>query len=267
MITKAETIKNYNSIENDIKFIPKSLLRMEIINYLHKKPSSMSEINNQRNINYSAISTNIHYLSVNDYIIRKKDKYQLSNVMENYLYNLNELNSVVNFIDDFFYFFHNHSIHGISNNSLLTISHLINSKMIENEDLNVYKSYDFIIATIKEAKFVNGILPFYHDDVNNILKNLSKRDGMINLLIPSNLEKNFNRTFNTCDNNLNFEYFDYNKIPYFLLIYTDKVMILGLFKDDGSYDQNRLLASKNTNALLWSENLFTDFKNKIKEFV
>lgn len=267
MITKTETIKNYNSIENDIKFIPKSLLRMEIINHLHETPSSMSEINNQRNINYSAISTNIHYLDVNDYIIRKNDKYHLSNVMGNYLYNLKELNEIINFIDDFFYFFHNHSIHGISDNSLLTINYLINSEIIENDDLNVYKSQDFIIATIKEAKFVNGILPFYQDDINDILKNLSKHNGLINLLIPSNLEKNFNRTFNTCDTNLNFEFFDYNKIPHFLLIYTDKIMIWGLFKKDGSYDQNRLLSSKNTNALLWSENLFTEFKNKIKEFV
>ena len=267
MITKAETIKNYNVIEEDIKFIPKSLLRMEIINHLHKTPSSMSEINNQKNINYSAISTNIHYLELNDYIFRKDDKYHLSNVMMNYLCNLKELNDIIGFIDDFFYFFHNHSIQGISSNYLLSLNYLINSKMIENDDLYVYKSYDFIITAIKEANFIKGILPFYQDDVNDVLKNLSKSDVMINLLIPSNLEKNFNRTFNTCDNNINFEFFDYNTFQYFLLIYTDKVMILGLFKNDGNYDQNRLLTSKNNDALIWSENLFTGFKNKIKESV
>ena len=38
-------------------------------------------------------------------------------------------------------------------------------------------------------------------------------------------------------------------------------MVLGLFKDDGYFDQNRLLTSKNADAIKWAVNLFENFKN------
>jgi len=47
----------------------------------------------------------------------------------------------------------------------------------------------------------------------------------------------------------------------FLLIITDEVMVLGLFKEDGYFDQNRLLTSKNADAIKWAVNLFENFKN------
>ena len=41
-------------------------------------------------------------------------------------------------------------------------------------------------------------------------------------------------------------------------------MILGLFKEDGSYDQNRLLISKNNDSISWAMGLFENFKNENK---
>ena len=37
-------------------------------------------------------------------------------------------------------------------------------------------------------------------------------------------------------------------------------MILGLFKDDGYFDQNRLLTSKNDDSIKWANNLYKNFK-------
>ena len=41
-------------------------------------------------------------------------------------------------------------------------------------------------------------------------------------------------------------------------------MVLGLFKEDGYFDQNRLLTSKNEDAINWAVNLFENFKNRNK---
>ena len=46
----------------------------------------------------------------------------------------------------------------------------------------------------------------------------------------------------------------------FLLIITNELMILGLFKEDGYFDQNRLLTSKNSDSIKWANNLFENFK-------
>ena len=50
----------------------------------------------------------------------------------------------------------------------------------------------------------------------------------------------------------------------FLLIVTDKIMILGFFKQDGYFDKNRLLTSKNPDAIRWANDLFENFKNENK---
>jgi len=44
------------------------------------------------------------------------------------------------------------------------------------------------------------------------------------------------------------------------LIISDKNTNLGLFKNDGSFDQNRLLTSENQQAIKWANNLFENVK-------
>ena len=55
-------------------------------------------------------------------------------------------------------------------------------------------------------------------------------------------------------------YLFFNGEKTFLLIITNELMILGLFKEDGYFDQNRLLTSKNSDSIKWANNLFENFK-------
>ena len=41
-------------------------------------------------------------------------------------------------------------------------------------------------------------------------------------------------------------------------------MVIGFFKDDGYFDKNRLLTSKDAKSIEWANNLFENFKNKNK---
>ena len=47
-----------------------------------------------------------------------------------------------------------------------------------------------------------------------------------------------------------------------LLVCSDKKMMLGFFKDDGVYDQNRLLTSTNDECIEWANELFNNFKRE-----
>ena len=40
-------------------------------------------------------------------------------------------------------------------------------------------------------------------------------------------------------------------------------MNLGLFKNDGSYDQNRILNSDNPDSLKWANTLFENIKSRV----
>ncbi|MCQ2972350.1 MAG: DUF1724 domain-containing protein [archaeon] len=42
-------------------------------------------------------------------------------------------------------------------------------------------------------------------------------------------------------------------------------MSLGLFKNDGSFDQNRLLTSQNEKSVIWANNLFEKIEERVIE--
>ena len=44
---------------------------------------------------------------------------------------------------------------------------------------------------------------------------------------------------------------------------TDKKMILGFFKDDATFDQNRLLISTHDSCIKWANDLFYHFNKEI----
>jgi predicted transcriptional regulator len=45
----------------------------------------------------------------------------------------------------------------------------------------------------------------------------------------------------------------------------DETMSLGLFKNDGSFDQNRILTSSNRESKKWAEELFEYVKGQVME--
>ena len=45
----------------------------------------------------------------------------------------------------------------------------------------------------------------------------------------------------------------------------DETMSLGLFKNDGSFDQNRILVSEKENSLNWANELFEHVKRQVKK--
>ena len=262
MDTIPRTIKNYDLISNEIKFLPKSVLRLKILKYLYETPSSMKDLNKNANIEYSAISNNIHKLELEGLLYRKNGKYYLSNEMELYMNNLMELDKITIMLDDIFPILHNHIVRSIPIYSICNISTLDNLRLLESDGLNVYKTYDFIEKALRRAKYVNAILPFSYESFNRNFNKLLFNDIKINLVIPLSIGKILIKSLDTSKNNLKLDFFNDNELNHLLLICTDKKMILGLFKNDGAYDQNRLLVSSNKNSINWANDLFENFKKE-----
>ena len=70
------------------------------------------------------------------------------------------------------------------------------------------------------------------------------------------------KRFNVSDDNLKIDFLNIEEINSLLLLCTDKKMILGFFKDDGTFDQNRLFVSTQDNCIRWANDLFNYFNEK-----
>ena len=113
-------------------------------------------------------------------------------------------------------------------------------------------------TALNSAEEVKCILPFYYENFNDILNGLVENNKKVEVMIPENIFNIFQKKSKVND----VSSFDGENV--FLLIVTDQLMILGLFKDDGFFDQNRLLTSKNSDSIRWANNLYENFKMENK---
>ena len=259
IVNENETLlKNYDSISEDVKFVSKSLIRLKILAALFEESQTMKSLTEKTSLSYSSISSAIHSLELKGYVFRESNKYFLSNNMKLYMNYVLEFKSIVNLLNKFFNILDGHVVTMIPNQSVYELYLLGNAKLLESDGVDVYKIYNYIENAINEAENLKCILPFFYDDFNNALNALVDKGAFVEVMVPEDI-------YETFEEKSEIRYLSsFDGDERFLLIVSDKIMILGLFKNNGFFDQNRLLTSKNSDAIEWANNLFKNFKNKNK---
>ena len=75
-----KSIKNYESISEEVKHLTNSLVRLKILAILYEQPLNMKGINKTTGLSYSSISSNMVSLELEEYIYREGNFYFISNV-------------------------------------------------------------------------------------------------------------------------------------------------------------------------------------------
>lgn len=254
MVENKNYLKSYESVSEEVKHIANSLSRLKILATLYEGPKNMKELTVDTGLSYSSISSNMHELELKDYVYRESNKYFLSNSMKLQIESVLEFGMIVDILNQFFNILDKHLVEMIPNESIAELYLLGKASLIESNDINAYRTYDYIENALKEADHVKCVLPFYYENFNNLLNALVESNKSVEAIVFKDILKVFEKKSKV----KKLSYFSQNNN--FLLISTDKVMILGLFKDDGSFDQNRLLTSKNKDSIRWGDNLFENFK-------
>lgn len=258
----SNTINNYESVSNDLKFLPKSMIRLAILKTLYECPMNMRDVNHETKINYSAISNNMHMLELGGYIYHENDCYFLSNSMRIYMGNMLKLGELMTLLDRISPISQDHIVQSLPSDSIYNFHYLNDINLIESDGLNVYKTYDLIEKAINKANYLNAILPFSYNNFNESINNLASKNKKIHLISPLDIKDFILKNINTSKSNLKIDFLDFEENDYLLLFCSDKKMMLGFFKEDGSYDQNRLLTSTNDKCIGWANELFKNFKKE-----
>ena len=251
-------LKNYNPISEDVKFATNSVVRLKIMATLYKEPQNMKSLNESTGLNYSSISSGMHDLELKDYVYRENNKYHLSNRVKFQIKAIIEFDEMMTVLDEFFNILDNHLVEMLPDESVTDLYLLGKASLMEADDVDAFRIYKFIENSLFDANEVKCVLPFYYENFNKKLNGLIRKNKKVEAMIPKNLLTTFElksriKKLSTFKGNHNF-----------LLIVSDKIMILGFFKDDGHFDKNRLLVSKNQDSIKWANNLFENFKNKNK---
>ncbi len=253
------------NINEKIQFLTKSGIRLHILNILSKNPQNIKELVDTTQITYSTLSSNLHKLEKEKYIQKIKNKFYLTQTTKIYLDIILEFKNVINLINQFDEFWDKHDIAQINLDSLKNITSLHDSQLIKTTPLDIYKTHNTIKGQLLMSYNIKAIFPYLHPDYPVIIEQVLQKGGNVELIINdaifeslmNNIETELrkNSIKNGClkvhslKDNLNL-----------YLIISDKNTNLGLFKSDGSFDQNRLLTSESEQAIGWANNLFENIK-------
>ncbi|AMD17061.1 ArsR family transcriptional regulator [Methanobrevibacter sp. YE315] len=254
-------LESYESVSKEVKYLTNSLVRLKLLATLYEQPLNMKDINSTTGLSYSSISSNMHDLELDGYVYRHANKYFLSNSAKLQIDNVLELNYVIMLLNEFFNILDKHLVDMIPNQSIAEFYLLGKANLIESDGVDVYRIYKYIADVLNAADSAKCVLPFYHEVLNEKLNDLVCKKKEVEIIISDLLVDIFKEKSKV--NSL----LSFKGENNFLLIVTNQMMILGLFKEDGFFDQNRLLTSKNQDSINWANNLYENFKNeKINEF-
>lgn len=257
-----------NGINNDIKFLAKSEIRLKILNELYKQPNNVRGIVNQTKITYSSVSSNISKLEKNNYITKINNKYHIAPMTQVYLKSLIDFKNSLDMVNTYEIFWDKHNLNQLSIDSIKNITDLDDCKLVEATPLEIFKTHDIIKKQMMESENVKAIFPYLHPEYPKLIENILDNNGSVELIIPQSIFKVM--VFRIDDNirknaikQKKFKIYSFNEELNLYLTICDENMGLGLFKNDGSFDQKRILISNNLKSYRWAEKLFNHIKNQV----
>lgn len=258
----------HNDINEELQFLAQSEIRLKILDELNKKPNNARGLVKQTKINYSSVSSNLNKLEKRKHIKKIKNKYCVNPMTEIYFKTLLEFKKSIELIQNYDSFWDKHNINRLTLDSIRNINDLTDSKLIETTPLDIYKTHNTIKKQLVESDNVKAIFPYMHPEYPKIIEKILENEGTIELIIPKSI---FKGILTSIDADIRKKSIKNEKLKVHIidddldlyLTICDETMSLGLFKNDGSFDQNRILISNTQKSHDWAEELFQNIKGSM----
>ena len=254
MTRNKEHVEHYNTISKDIKFVSNSVIRLRILKELYEKPSNMKELTCVTDLSYSYVSSILSDLESRNMVCRKSNRFYLETSLKLQIENMMDFAILINLLEEIFNIVEGHVVDILPNESIMEMHLLHDCVLMESDGINADMIDNLIEINLNEANRARCILPVYSDRLNATLNDLAERGSYVELEVSENLSEVYGE-------NSNVKYLStFNGKNSFLLIITDKAMLLGFFREEGIFDKNRILISNGDDSLRWANNAFGYFK-------
>lgn len=258
----------HNDINDDIRFLAKSEIRLKILSELYKRPNDVKGLVKKTKITYSSVSSNVNKLEKHNYIRKVEKTYYMNPMAKIYFRALMDFKKSLEIIRDYNSFWYKHNINQLSINSMKNITDLKNSQLVETTPLDIYKTHTTTKKQLIESKEVKAIFPYLHPEYPILLETILKNGGCVEMIVPREI---FKAIISPIDNTVKKKAIRQGRLKVYTvtkelnlyLTLCDEKMSLGLFKNDGSFDQNRILISDDIKAYDWANELFKHVKHRV----
>ncbi|MDP1552703.1 MAG: DUF1724 domain-containing protein [Methanobacteriaceae archaeon] len=260
----------YGNVQEDLKFMVKSNIRLQIMLCLADGPKTSKEIKNYHGLSFPAIFSNMKRLMEEDLVQKVDGTFVLSSFGRIKLYSIFDFYSAIKVSNNFPDLFLNHDIGGVPDFLMEEIGVFFDSNMVESSRADIYKIHNNFKILLKDSNEIFGVSPISHPDYMDIFQDLLSNDVKACLVLTDDIIK---KTLDTVGfknmmglmENKNLKIRRYPGDLNIAFTVTNNFMSLGFFGDDGVYDQSKDLISKKWAAIEWTKKLFDYYYQKSEE--
>jgi len=121
---------------------------------------------------------------------------------------------------------------------------------------------------MQESKTVKAIFPYLHPEYPKLIENVLKNKGTVELIIPQSIFKELifrinGKTRRKAIKKGKLRVYNFKENLNLYLTICDRNIGLSLFKNDGSFDQNRILISNDIKSYKWAQKVFDNIKQQV----
>ena len=264
--------ENLNDFQEEIKFLINSEIRLKILGCLYNSSASIKQIEEKTNYGYSSILDNINKLEQRGFIYSINDKFYLYNKTKLKIVHMLNFNKSANFLRENSSFL-NDSLLDIYVNSSNDLSALEGAKLVESNNIDLFKATEIFQRSLMGFKFLKGIFPYFHPRHDDIISYWIDNDCTVELILPDEVTeavKNFikeyvpkskeikNRYVRIIPNDINIQ---------FAFTVSDKCLVLAFYHKSGEFNQNAVIASTSKDAIIWGLKLFDEYQKLCGDYV
>lgn len=259
----------YEEVEEELKFITTSGVRIKMMISLLEKPKTSRELKDELKLGVSTIIHSARDLEKENILVEKIDGYHLTTVGKLTAIKLMEIIKFIKAIKRGKEFWKSHIVDNIPEKFLRKIYKLYDHKILTSSIRDVFKTLSVYIEITKRANKFYGVSPILVEAFIPLIKKLLKRETEIKLVITEEileeLKKLDKEGLREVIMNKNLSLWTLKDTPKVAFTVTDKALFLGLFDENGVYDPTQDLVSYNKEAIEWGRELFEYYKSKARK--
>jgi predicted transcriptional regulator len=267
-------LDTYLETKKLMRYTSSSSVRVTILLCLNDGLTTMSELKKETGISSSTLSHNLSELEKKKITTKEGEKYGLSTLGNIITTNLIENIKTNAAISKFQKLWMKHDISSIPIELIQSIGDLHNSVLVEAESGEIFKPHETYQKIISGSEYIKGISPIFRFDYIDLYKKLVIDHGIdVELILTQDI---VNQTMEGIDGqNLEYlqDFMSRDKVKFWVIpedvkiafTVTNKYLSLGLFHENGNYDNTKDLISDDQGAVAWGNQLFEYYRDQAQK--
>lgn len=266
----------YSETKDLMRYTSNSSVRVIILICLSEGLQTMSELKEETGISSSTISHNLSDLEKRKITTKEGEKYYLTPLGNIITLNLIENIKTNAAVSKFQKLWMNHDLSSIPPELIKRIGDLHNSVLVEVDSGEIFKPHETYQRIISGSEYIKGVSPIFRFDYIDLYKKLVIEYGIdVELILTQDI---VDQTLEGIDGqNLEYlqDFMSRDKVKFWVIpkdvkiafTVTNKYLSLGLFHENGNYDNTRDLVSDDHGAVAWGNQLFEYYREQAQKLV